>query len=369
MKISYISGAYVPSIEANSMHVMRMCQAFADLGHEVTLHVRRGDKVSDDHHHYGVRANFRIVKYHRPQIRVYGALNNAARVALGVRLDSKPDLLYAREIYGLTFVNRFVRRTVPFIWETHWKPKHFVQRGLEARLLRQKNCLRVVVISDALKQIYKREFPWFPEDKIRVLHDGADPIVEAGEGIEERQVGRLQVAYVGGILPGRGIEVILALAKKNDDLDFQVLGGSSAQLQCWRERAQDIPNLRFHGFVPPNELSKRYRDFDVVLAPYQKGTASIGWASPMKLFEYMAHGKAIICSDFPVMREILENGRDGLLVAPNRIEDWNDALHKFRDAKLRRKLSQAAQAKLERDFSWKKRAGEALSGLTLRQVG
>ena len=37
MKILYISNSIIPSKKANSIHVMKMCQAFADNGHEVIL--------------------------------------------------------------------------------------------------------------------------------------------------------------------------------------------------------------------------------------------------------------------------------------------------------------------------------------------
>jgi hypothetical protein len=37
MKLAYLSNAKIPSREANSIHVMKMCQALGQLGHEVTL--------------------------------------------------------------------------------------------------------------------------------------------------------------------------------------------------------------------------------------------------------------------------------------------------------------------------------------------
>ena len=37
MKILYISNSVIPSRKANSIHVMKMCQAFADNGHKVIL--------------------------------------------------------------------------------------------------------------------------------------------------------------------------------------------------------------------------------------------------------------------------------------------------------------------------------------------
>ena len=64
------------------------------------------------------------------------------------------------------------------------------------------------------------------------------------------------------------------------------------------------------------EETEKFRlKMDILLAPYQDrvtvaqsdNITTERWMSPLKLFEYMAAGKAIICSDIPVLREILEN--------------------------------------------------------------
>jgi glycosyltransferase involved in cell wall biosynthesis len=357
MKIAYIGGAYVPSREANSMHQMRMAQAFAALGHEVTLHVRPGSPgVADDFAHYGVRPSFSIVKHARPQVRVYGALVNAHHVSRYTRARPLPDLFYAREVYGLVFV---AGTGVPFLFESHWKPKHAVQQGLERWLFRRPNFAGAVFISEALKRIYMRLFPWLPPDRMLVAHDAADPIASLSQA--EPTSSRLQVAYVGGFLPCYGLDVLVDLAASMPGEDFHVVGGKEAELRAWRRRAGTLRNLRFYGFVPPAELGELYARFDVLLAPYQRSTAHIRWISPMKLFEYMAHGKAIVCSDFPVLREIVEHERDALLVPAEDRAAWRAAIERLRDRGLRGALGARAKEKLERDFSWRGRAERVLS--------
>ena len=63
MKIAYISNSIIPSKAANSIHVMKMCQAFADNGHEVILLApdRKSEyekKIDDVYDFYGVKKNF-----------------------------------------------------------------------------------------------------------------------------------------------------------------------------------------------------------------------------------------------------------------------------------------------------------------------
>ena len=78
MKILYISKSSIPSRTANSIHVMKMCQAFADNGHEVVLlapdiknRVEKG--VQDLHNYYGVKKNFKIKKLWHPDLK-WGAI-------------------------------------------------------------------------------------------------------------------------------------------------------------------------------------------------------------------------------------------------------------------------------------------------------
>src|SRR5262245_65669222 len=67
LRIAYLSGSKLPSREANSIHVMKMCQAFARLGHEVILlapDVSAGLEVgvSDIYAFYGVEPCFELRK-------------------------------------------------------------------------------------------------------------------------------------------------------------------------------------------------------------------------------------------------------------------------------------------------------------------
>ena len=67
MKIVYISNSIIPSRTANSIHVMKMCQAFADNGHEVVLlapdrYKEYEEDIDDVYEYYGVRKNFEIRK-------------------------------------------------------------------------------------------------------------------------------------------------------------------------------------------------------------------------------------------------------------------------------------------------------------------
>jgi glycosyltransferase involved in cell wall biosynthesis len=362
MRIAYLSGAYIPDRGADSVHVMSMCQALVQTGHHVQLYARQGaESASDDFDFYGVSPCFRIVKVARPQVRVLGALVNAWLVAARVKRD-EPDLIYAREFYALALA---VSSGRPFVYEVHWKPRHAGERAALRWIFRQPGLRRLVFISARLRDLYLEEFPWLERDKLLVAHDAANTVAELPAEPVPARSSRLQVGYVGGFLPGYGIEVIVELARRRSDLDFHVVGGREPAVREWRLRTATLTNLTFYGFVPPSQLGEHYRSFDVVLAPYQPATPHIDWISPMKLFEYMAHGKAIICANFPVMREILQDEQDALLVAATDVNAYDRALTRLSDTAIRTRLGQRARAKLESEFTWRARAQTVLSGITL----
>ena len=71
MDILYISKSIIPSKTANSIHVMKMCQAFSDNGHKVVLlapdiNKKYEKNINNIFEYYGVRNNFKIKKLWHP---------------------------------------------------------------------------------------------------------------------------------------------------------------------------------------------------------------------------------------------------------------------------------------------------------------
>jgi len=364
MRIAYLSGAYIPSRGANGMHVMGMCQAMAQLGHDVTLYARPGElEAESDFDFYGVKPIFTLSKQARPQLRVWGALVNALRTRRAVAQGAKPDLIYAREAWALSLAADL---GIPFVFESHWHPSSAIQRVAEARLLRHPSLSRVVFISEALRQIYFNVFPRLDPEKTLVAHDAADLANYSTESdaIEFGRRSAFQVGYVGSLHVGCGVDLIAETAELLPEVDFHVIGGHPKEVGDWSKLKSGTNNLYFHGFIPPGRLPHVYKGLNAVLAPYQANTAHIEWISPMKLFEYMAHRKAIICSDFPVLREIIEQRVTGILVQADCPEEWSQAIEDLRDdTEIRERLAGAGHQLVKRNFTWQNRARRVLDGI------
>jgi hypothetical protein len=103
MRIAYLSYSAIPSREANSVHVMKMCRAFAKHGHQVTLFARHGHEAADDvYRYYGVERIFEIVWLRQLPIGEVGKALFGCRATDALKAQRRPDLLYARDIWSLT---------------------------------------------------------------------------------------------------------------------------------------------------------------------------------------------------------------------------------------------------------------------------
>jgi len=373
LKIVFFSSSIIPSTSANSINVMKMCSSFSKLGHETILFARNSSfSASCDFSYYGIKPNFTIFKNSWPPFRgiggiIYGKLNQRIFTTLCM-----PDLLYGRDLYSLFFLRN---RKIPIIYESHKPPLNRFHKKMEKYLFKVPNFRKLVVISSALKSIYIDMFPWLPENKIAVAHDSADDPLTYNIN-PKKLPGRdnsIKVGYIGSFYKGRGIENIIKLAKETTQVDYHLIGGTKTQVQKYRSMAADLTNLFFHGFIPHGNLADYFKAFDILLAPYQKKVSvsdkdkssdtSI-WMSPLKIFEYMAWGKAIIASNIPVLKEILSHKENCILCSPENISSWIDAVNMLStNAILRDSIGLRAKQQFLKHHTWEHRADFVLKSI------
>lgn len=99
---------------------------------------------------------------------------------------------------------------------------------------------------------------------------------------------------------------------------------------------------------------------DVAVAPYPKLPVDF-YFSPLKLFEYMAIGKATVASRLGQIAEVIIDGKTGLLVEPSDPVQLAGAIVKLlRDESLRQHLGFAARNTVRQNYSWDHYIGKLL---------
>lgn len=366
MRLAYLSRSSLPSRSANSVHVMKMCQAFAKSGHDVVLLAPNavGDRsiaASDPYHFYGVDPCFEILKL--PHCPEPGPRYGMVAALAAMRL--KPDLVYCRYLLGCLAATAIGLRTrlemhSPF-------PGGVLKNAVFSRLVRSPKFEALIVITRALADHYSETTP-SSREKLLVAADGADAVASVAPVELSPNTDRLQIGYLGSLHKGKGIEVVEKLAGQCPWADFHIFGGGPLEVATWQGRCQ-ARNVVFHGHVPHRETPNYISAFDIALLPNQdavlshEGSTDIGqWTSPLKLFEYMACGVPIVASDIPVLREVLAHEQNALLCRATHIEDWKRCLERLRDDdSLRQHLGQAARSQLAQKYTWAKRASRVLA--------
>jgi glycosyltransferase involved in cell wall biosynthesis len=370
MRILYVSLSYVPSRRASSVQVMNMCAALAARGHDVTLVAKASDEPTAAgavHAFYGVPETFRVERLPRPKRRGGGVVYAAAMARRVARARREVDLVYGRDLAGAALAAAL---GVPFVYESHGVPYQAWARRLLARTTRSIACRGFISISEALRRDLC-DAGLVPEHLAHVVaHDACDAALGRAPRAELSSPPR--IGYVGNLYRGRGIELVLELARRMPRLSFELVGGNDADLA--RVRAEGVaPNVTLHGFVPPARLGALYAAFDVLLMPFpREGVRAMGgsdtsrWCSPMKMFEYMASGVPMIASDLPVLGEVLADGDNALIAPAADPAAWQAALERLlADPALRVRIATRAQDELRREHTWTARAERVMRGLGL----
>lgn len=176
------------------------------------------------------------------------------------------------------------------------------------------------------------------------------------------------VVYAGGFSPWNGLENLLKASievlKEVPKAKFLLVGGIGSDFRRICSLAQDYDLMRaftFAGEVEYGEVPLYVATADVCVAPYSlKGRMMRKYGlfgAPLKIFEYMAAGKPIVATDIGNIKNIIKNGKSGLLVKPDDPKGLADAIILLiRDKDLATYLATHARNEVGERFSWAKHA-------------
>ncbi len=366
MKILAIAMSRIPAPNANGIQVMKVCQALAQLGHEVILLVPDmqpwGGTRDDLKAYYGLEKTFEVRWLTTASRRsfTWRAIREARKLA--------PDLIYSWSPQSAVFA---LLHRLPAIFEMHEPPLGRFGPWWYRAFLRFSGKKRLVSITNALRDVLSRSYG-LPSSVV-IAPNGID--LERYRSLPSPQLARRQIGIpdaptiicAGHLYAGRGVETFLALAEKSPQANFVWVGGRQVEVDAWREKAKEQENVRFTGFVQQSKLPLYQSAADILIAPYESkisgssGGDSASVASPMKIFDYMAAKRAIITSDLPVIREALDE-KSAIFCPPDDVDSWHAAITRLLgDDALREKLAENAYERVKK-FTWVARAKRILDG-------
>ncbi|MCA1954741.1 MAG: glycosyltransferase family 4 protein [Anaerolinea sp.] len=372
MKIACLTTSQAPANTANSIQAFKACHALAQGGAQVCLWVAAppsGASWDALSAFYGLRTSFEVRWLpSRPGWRRYDLIFAGLWAARRWGADALVTWLVQAAVLGS-------KLGLPVVYEMHDRPTGQFGAWWLRQLARVQRPKRVLMITRALRRVVESEFGIrFADEDVQIAPNGIE--WERFEHLPNPVQARLALGlkemptavYTGHFYAGRGMTLLCSLAQALPQVQFLWVGGREADVEVWRQRTQHLANVILTGFVENQRLPLYQAAGEVLLMPYERAIAgssggnSAEICSPMKMFEYMACGRAILSSDLPVLHEVL-NEENAVFCPPEEPTAWVKALDELiRDGERGRRLGFQARRDAQR-YTWQQRAGGILDWL------
>lgn len=381
MRLLYFADIRLPLERANGIQSMETCRALAERGHDVTL-VARPDTASpsrDPYAYYGMTRHerFRIeaAPVAGPVVaRRLGYLAFALGRAMG---RARADVLFTRDLGVAALLLRVPGALCPpLVYESHgYAPDvaaelpHLVATAAPAtsrklhRLAARERMVweqagGYVTITRALADRLVERFG--PRERVAVVADGVR-LARDRQLVPPPAGTPAIVGYAGHLYAWKGVDVLLEALAHLPGVQGLIIGGHDHEPDLPRLRARAASlgvsdRVEFTGLVSPPEVAPHLARAHVLVLPNLPTTISTHFTSPLKLFEYMAAGRAIVASDLPAIREVLRGGEQAVLVPPGDAAALAAAIDRLvSDPVQAGRLARAAFDAVEA-YSWDRRA-------------
>jgi glycosyltransferase involved in cell wall biosynthesis len=163
-----------------------------------------------------------------------------------------------------------------------------------------------------------------------------------------------RIVYAGSFFGWKGVADLVAAARELPGLRIRLLGGEEDGIRSMREQAAaGGAELEFSGRVSPRCVAQALEQACIAVLP-NRADADSAFTSPIKLFEYMAAGCAVVASDLPAVREILAEN-EAVWFRPGDAQSLAAALRSLvADTGGARALSERVRTKV-RQYTWNAR--------------
>jgi glycosyltransferase involved in cell wall biosynthesis len=176
-------------------------------------------------------------------------------------------------------------------------------------------------------------------------------------------------SYLGSLYEGKGIEVVVDLAKEFPDYDFNIFGDiKSADIKIVNLiKKNKINNLKLHNHVNYFSAVKIIQASRYLLMPYlrkvmvrSKNLEVSNFMSPLKMFDYLASGNVLIASNLPVYSHILKNNYNCILADPDNFLDWKKKILLLLNNKINCNIIKKNALLTASKYTWIKRTKNIL---------
>jgi glycosyltransferase involved in cell wall biosynthesis len=391
VRIRYFTDIRFPLDRANGIQSMETCYALARRGHAVTLFVRPDTErpARDPLVFYGLPP---LPTLSIATVAVGGPapFRRAQYLAAAIRhacASRKGEVVFTRDLALASYLLRIPRVWRPaLVFESHGIAAvsaatlpELLTGAVPATTRKQKRLSArdrhvwqqadgYVALTDALAGDLERAFGSGRQGPTAVIPDGVR-LPEQGSFVWRPVRATPIVGYVGHLYPWKGAHLLIEALSLLEGVRAVVVGGHPAERDLERLKGQARAlglgsRVTFTGYVDRSRVPELLADMDILALPHTSTTVSERYASPLKLFEYMAAGRPIVASDLVSIREVLCHDVNGVLVQAGSAPALADGIRRvIDDPQLAERIAGKARAAAA-EYTWDRRA-ERLEQLLL----
>lgn len=353
MKLLYLTNVQIPADDAQNLQIQSMCKVFYNYLENDFLLISPSNKRNKN-----ISTEYQWKKIGMSQSYPRGIKQTIFLLkSFFLVYKFKPDIIYTRDIFIAWFYKKIA------VYEIH-KPFTTKIGNLVFKSIASK--IKIVAISQALKNFIVEKYK-LDENNILVAHDGVDldifNIREDKNVLVKRYLNlpndNFIALYSGSLQKGKGAELIIKAAVDLPNTSFVIIGGDQKQI----DNFQDVPaNVYFFRRKLQREIPFYLKAADLLILPMNSNLSYGLYASPLKLFEYMASGTPILASDFGAIGEVLNEG-NAFLFNPDSINDLIEKI-KYISNNNEKAIRVANESlRVVKEYSWQKRAMSILNFL------
>ncbi len=359
MSTVYIAKANIPSTAANSVHVMKISEAFSEIDSDFRLIVPEPEKGRED-----IERSFAIYGVKPFQVDTVSIADKGIKNRYGFAFKSIWKARKAQNVVTRDPIAAFlaIMSHKHTVLDLHGDLAHLCGRAyrmIRWKWFRDHPNLHLVMITRGLADYYHRKYN-VPLERMTVLADGYTD--SNFNRVEKRPIldhKELNIGYCGGFVKGKGLELIYRLTQRDRENQYHLYGGMREDAEK-EVGGQFSNNVFFGGYIPNVKVPEALNEQDILLLPNQRQqvckSEDIGMVtSPLKMFEYMASGRVIVASDISVLREVL-NEENCFLVEADDPDKWAETIAYI--ASHREEAVKKADKAVEdvKEYTWSRRA-------------
>ena len=280
-------------------------------------------------------------------------------VSKEVLKGSAPIVFFARHLkLSYQLLKKFPK--IPLVFEAHeifsettTRQKKTIAEIEEYVLIHAET---LIVITRALGELLNESYAL---DRVPV-------VVPSATNIEKQKIEKnwseikSRIIYCGSFFDWKGAEDLFNAAPLLPGYEITFIGGEDNIIEEWQRKIAPFNTfytgalINFYGHLSHQDVQEHLYEACIAVLPNRPGSIS-KFTSPLKLFEYMAAGCAIVASDLPIFNEVLQK-KQAVWFPSGNVQALATVIKKLAESPSHAATLSETMQQLAKNYTWQARA-------------